>query len=150
VGEACGNNPICIVAVLPHILDCQSKCRNGYLDMLRALGDKYKKQGWGWIWAQGADHLKLEEALDIGGFGYPAMAAVNLKKGKYSLFRGSFSDDGISSFLRDLSYGRGSVAPLRGTALPKVSDVEAWDGKDGVPPVEEDFIDLDMEEKDEL
>jgi len=46
------------------------------------------------------DYLKLEESLDIGGFGYPAMAAVNLKKGKYSLFRGSFADDGIAEFLR--------------------------------------------------
>jgi len=43
------------------------------------------------------------------------------------------------------------VAPLRGTALPKVSDVDGWDGKDGVPPVADDFIDLDMDdEKDEL
>jgi len=148
--EACGNHPICILAILPHILDCDAKCRNGYLTMLRTLGDKYKKQGWGWIWAQGADYLSLEEALDVGGFGYPALAAVNLKKGKYSVFRGSFSEEGISSFLRDLSYGRGSVAPLRGTALPKISDVEPWDGKDGVPPVEDDFIDLDLEEKEEL
>lgn len=31
VEEACGNNPICIIAVLPHILDCQSNCRNNYL-----------------------------------------------------------------------------------------------------------------------
>jgi len=71
-----------------------------FQNMLRGLGEKYKKQGWGWIWAQGTDYLPLEEALDIGGFGYPAMAAVNLKKGKYSVFRGSFSEEGIASFLR--------------------------------------------------
>jgi len=33
-------------------------------------------------------------------FGYPAMAVVNMKKGKYSLFRGSFSEDGINELLR--------------------------------------------------
>lgn len=42
------------------------------------------------------------------------------------------------------------MAPLRGTTLPTVSDIEAWDGKDGQPPVEEDFVDLDLDEKDEL
>lgn len=28
------------------------------------------------------------------------MAVVNVKKGKYSLFRGSFSKDGVAEFLR--------------------------------------------------
>jgi len=145
--KGCGEHSICVVSVLPHILDCDAKCRNGYLDMLRAQGEKYKKQQWGWLWTQGGDHLNVEEALDIGGFGYPAMAAVNLKKGKYSLFRGSFSADGVSEFLRDLSYGRGSVLPLRGTTLPKISTVEPWDGKDGQLPEEESF---DFDDKDEL
>jgi len=56
----------------------------------------------------------------------------------------------IIFFCRDLSYGRGSVSPIPGTALPKLNTVEAWDGKDGQLPVEED-IDLDDEDlKDEL
>ena len=50
-------------------------------------------------------------------------------------------------FCRDLSYGRGSTAPLKGTSLPKISKVDAWDGKDGVPPVEED---MSLDDKDEL
>ncbi|VDN33828.1 unnamed protein product [Gongylonema pulchrum] len=31
VDDACKEKQLCIVAVLPHILDCQSKCRNDYL-----------------------------------------------------------------------------------------------------------------------
>ena len=86
----------------------------------------------------------------MGGFGYPALAVVNTKKGKYSIFRGSFSDTGIHEFLRDLSYGKGTTAPIKGAQLPKISPVEPWDGKDGQPPVEED-IDLDdIDLKDEL
>jgi len=148
LASSCKENSICILSVLPHILDCDAKCRNAYLDVLKRQSEKYKRQQWGWIWSQAGDYLELEESLDIGGFGYPAMAAVNLKKGKYSLFRGSFSDDGVGEFLRDLSYGRGSVAPLRGASLPSLTTVEPWDGKDGQPPVEEEF-DLG-DEKDEL
>lgn len=44
--------------------------------------------------------MDLENALDIGGFGYPTMAVINLKKMKYSLLRGSFSKDGINEYLR--------------------------------------------------
>lgn len=44
---ACEDKPLCVVAVLPHILDCQSKCRNGYIEMLTSLGEKFKKKMWG-------------------------------------------------------------------------------------------------------
>lgn len=45
--DACEEKPLCVVAVLPHILDCQSKCRNGYIEMLTSLGEKFKKKMWG-------------------------------------------------------------------------------------------------------
>lgn len=43
----CVDHPLCVVAILPNILDCQSECRNSYLKTLTALGDKYKKKMWG-------------------------------------------------------------------------------------------------------
>lgn len=146
----CEKKPLCVVAVLPHILDCQAKCRDTYLKMLTGLGEKYKQKMWGWLWTEGGAQFALEDSLDIGGFGYPAMAVVNVKKMKYSLFRGSFSKDGIDEFLRDLSYGRGNTAPVKGGALPQIGKTDAWDGKDGELPQEEDIdltdVDLDKDE----
>lgn len=100
----------------------------------------------------GGKQPAVEEALEIGGFGYPAMAAVNYKKLKYTSLRGSFSKDGIYEFLRDISYGRGQTAPVRGAAIPKIDTVEAWDGKDGQLPEEEelDLSDVVLDDKDEL
>lgn len=105
-----------------------------------------------WLWSEAGKQSALEEALEIGGFGYPAMAVVNVKKMKYSLLRGSFSADGINEFLRDLSYGRGSTAPMRGAELPKVVKSEPWDGKDGALPVEDDIdlSDVSLDDKEEL
>ncbi|KHJ46223.1 protein disulfide-isomerase domain protein [Trichuris suis] len=137
----CGDHQLCIISVLPHILDCQSKCRNEYIDMLRQAGERFKKNRWGWLWVEGAAQPSLEEALGLGGFGYPAMAAVNTRKMKFSTLRGSFGKEGITEFLRELSYGRGSTSPMKGTELPKIVTVEPWDGKDGEYPKEED-IDL--------
>ncbi|XP_015591671.1 protein disulfide-isomerase A6 homolog isoform X2 [Cephus cinctus] len=150
--EACEDKPLCVVSVLPHILDCQSACRNAYLDVLKSLSEKYKKKVWGWVWSEAGAQPNLEEALEIGGFGYPALAAVNVKKMKYSLLKGSFSYDGINEFLRDLSYGRGGTAPLKGAQLPKIYKTEPWDGKDAEPPQEEDndLSDVVLDEKDEL
>ncbi|XP_033340579.2 protein disulfide-isomerase A6 homolog CaBP1 [Megalopta genalis] len=150
--NACEDKPLCVVSVLPHILDCQSECRNNYLKILNELGEKYKQKMWGWVWAEASAQPHIEEALEIGGFGYPALAVVNIKKMKYSLLKGSFSYVGIDEFLRDLSYGRGGTAPLKGAHLPKILITTPWDGKNAeLPPAEEiDLSDIDLDEKDEL
>lgn len=150
----CVDHPLCVVSILPNILDCQSECRNAYIKTLTAMGDKYKQKQWGWIWAEAASQPELEEALGLGGFGYPAMAVFSSKKLKYSLLRGSFGQDGINEYLRDLSYGRGSTFPVKGAAVPSVRSIDAWDGKDGQLFVEEEYdlsdVDLDELGKDEL
>lgn len=150
--DACENNQLCVVSVLPHIYDCQSECRNGYLDVLRRLGDKFRRNRWGWVWAEALAQPKLEEALEIGGFGYPALAVLNSRKMKYSLLRGSYSYEGINEFLRELSFGRGSSVSVKGAKLPDVVDTEAWDGKDAKMEVPEDIdlsdVELEPEETD--
>uniref|UniRef100_A0A915C0J1 Protein disulfide-isomerase A6 homolog n=1 Tax=Parascaris univalens TaxID=6257 RepID=A0A915C0J1_PARUN len=149
VEEACKEKQLCIVSVLPDILDCQSKCRNDYLAVLKELGEKFKKNMWGWIWTEAGKQPELEEAFGMGGFGYPAMAAVNYRKMKFSMLKGSFGKDGINEFLRDLSFGKGQTAPVKGAEFPKIRKVEPWDGKDGVMPVDEE-IDISDVELDDL
>ncbi|XP_065218856.1 protein disulfide-isomerase A6 homolog [Planococcus citri] len=148
--EACESHALCVIAVLPHILDCQSECRNGYLKTLKKVADGFKRKQWGWVWSEAGSQPELEVALEIGGFGYPAMALLNHKKMKYSILKGSFSNDGISEFLRDLSFGRGTTAAVKGASLPKVNAIEAWDGKDGELPQEEDIDLSDVNLNDEL
>ncbi|KAH9413457.1 Protein disulfide-isomerase A6 [Dermatophagoides pteronyssinus] len=148
--ESCENSQLCILSVLPHILDCQSKCRNEYLDILRRTAERFKKNQWQYLWMEAGAQPDLESALDIGGFGYPAMAIINGRKMKYSLLRGSFSYEGIGEFLRDLLYGRGSSLPLRSNQLPMVIETEQWDGKDGQMPVIDDIdlSDVDLDSSD--
>jgi len=150
--EHCESKSLCVIAFLPHILDCQSSCRNKYLATLKKMGDTFKKQGWGWLWSEGAAQMDLEESLGVGGFGYPAMAVVSHKKMKFSRLTGSFGHDGIREYLRDLSYGKGRTDTVKGAKLPKISKLEGWDGKDGELPVEEeyDLSDVDLDDKDEL
>ncbi|XP_039757287.1 protein disulfide-isomerase A6 homolog [Pararge aegeria] len=149
--KACSEKPLCVVSVLPHILDCDAACRNNYISVLAVLGDKYKAKMWGWVWSEAGSQPALEEALELGGFGYPAMAVVNAKKLKFSTLRGSFSETGINEFLRDLSFGRGQTAPVKGAEMPFIQTTEPWDGNDGELPPEEDIdlSDVDLE-KDEL
>ncbi|PFX17788.1 Protein disulfide-isomerase A6 [Stylophora pistillata] len=121
------------------------------------MGEKYKKKLWGWIWTEAGAQEKLEDAIGLGGFGYPAMVAVNARKMKYATLRGPFDNIGIDEFLRAVSVGRGATAPIKGAGLPTVEERIPWDGKDGELPEEEDIdlsdVDLDEDEgdkKDEL
>ncbi|KAM4521568.1 protein disulfide-isomerase A6 [Odontesthes bonariensis] len=153
--KTCEDSQLCIIGVLPHILDTGAAGRNGYLEVMTKMADKYKKKMWGWLWTEAGVQMELEAALGIGGFGYPAMAAINTRKMKFALMRGSFSETGIHEFLRELSVGRGSTATLGGNVMPKINTAEPWDGKDGQLPVEEeyDLSDVDLDEdfdKDEL
>lgn len=151
---ACEEHQLCIVAILPHILDCQSECRNRYLGILRTLGEKHKKKMWGWLWAEAGSQPEVEDSLNIGGFGYPAMAAVNARKMKFSILKGSFSEKGINEFLLEVAVGRSSTEPVKNGSLPKVQQITGWDGKDGELPPEEDIdlsdVDLDDTKKVEL
>ncbi|XP_013871145.1 protein disulfide-isomerase A6 isoform X2 [Austrofundulus limnaeus] len=145
--KTCDDSQLCIIGVLPHILDTGASGRNGYLEVMKKMAEKYKKKMWGWLWTEAGAQMDLEASLGIGGFGYPAMAAINARKMKFALLRGSFSETGIHEFLRELSVGRGSTATLGGGVMPKIHSVEPWDGKDGELPVEEDYdlsdVDLD-------
>uniref|UniRef100_A0A673UDQ9 Protein disulfide-isomerase A6 n=1 Tax=Suricata suricatta TaxID=37032 RepID=A0A673UDQ9_SURSU len=147
--KTCEEHQLCVVAVLPHILDTGAAGRNSYLEVLLKLADKYKKKMWGWLWTEAGAQSELETALGIGGFGYPAMAAINARKMKFALLKGSFSEQGINEFLRELSFGRGSTAPVGGGTFPAISTREPWDGKDGELPVEDD-IDLSDVELDDI
>lgn len=146
--KACDDKPLCIISILPHLLDCQSACRNAHLAMLANVGDKLKKNMWGYVWAEAMAQPDIEEALGIGGFGYPAMAIVNQRKGKFSILKGSFTLDGVTEFLRDISFGRGGTQPM-GKRLASVVETPKWDGKDAKPPVMDD-IDVDDVELDKI
>lgn len=149
-GEECREKTLCIISVLPHILDTGAEGRNNMIKLLKELGDKYKAKQWGWVWTSAAEHPKLESMCGIGGFGYPALVAVNLKKKVAVVHKGGFSDDSISETLRALSVGRGNPDIIRDSEDLKLATVEKWDGLDGQMPEEEDFSDLDDMELDDL
>jgi protein disulfide-isomerase A6 len=100
---------------------------------------------------EAGEQPKFEDAFEVGGFGYPAMVAVNTRKLKYSTMTGSFGRDGIGEFLRDLSYGRGKTSTLRSANFPEAEKVKAWDGKDAEELVIDDIdlSDVELEDLDE-
>jgi protein disulfide-isomerase A6 len=146
--DKCAETQLCVISFLPHILDSGAEGRFKYIDILKESADKFKQRNFGWIWSEAGATGNIEESVGVGGFGYPAMVALNARKKFYTTLTGPFSESGVHEFLRDLVGGRGRTQPLKGGKLPDVSKVEPWDGKDGVlPEVEDiDLSDFDMDE----
>lgn len=48
----CEGKLFCVVSVLLYILDLGVFGRNNYLNILKLMGEKYKKKLWGWIWIE--------------------------------------------------------------------------------------------------
>lgn len=127
----------CIIAFLPHILDDQAAGRNAHVKVLDGALSASKKgpSAVGFLWSQGGDQFELEEALGLA-FGFPAVVAVNFKKARFGVLRGTFDKAAIESFLTSL--GRGGV-PLSPLPTVKITKAEPWDGKDGVLPTDDEF-----------
>jgi len=126
----------CIVAFLPHILDDGAKGRNDYLKKVDKVFQESKKDGkdLGFLWSQGGDQFEMEEQLGLQ-FGFPAVIAINFKKDRFGVHRGTF--DKVSEFLTSLSRGGAPLGPLPKNM--KAVKADPWDGKDAAPPAEEDL-----------
>jgi len=128
----------CVLAFLPHILDGGAAARKEYLDAIQPVFKKAKSDGQpvGFMWLQGGDQFDIEEKLALS-FGFPAVVAVNVKKERYGIHRGKFDKDSLAQFLSQMMIGR---VPLQ--VLPKGlkwAKSDAWDGKDGELPAEEEL-----------
>jgi len=131
---------ICIIAFLPDIYDGKA-VRDGYIDILKSMGEAFKKQKWGWGWVEALSQPKLEKMFEVGGSGYPEIVGLNMRKQVFAKNMGAFSEDGLRPFLNVLTYGRGSrnTFPLSQTELPEIASIAGWDGQEPAPLEEEEF-----------
>ncbi|OMP07536.1 Thioredoxin [Corchorus olitorius] len=167
--EKCGSAAICFVAFLPDILDSKAEGRNKYLAMLLSVAEKFKRSPYrqlhcisfsndkfmscSYVWAAAGKQPDLEKRVGVGGYGYPALVALNVKKGAYAPLKSAFELEHLIEFVKEAGRGGKGNLPLEGT--PEIVKIEPWDGKDG-EIIEEDEFSLeelmgeDTASKDEL
>ncbi|XP_047341346.1 protein disulfide-isomerase like 2-2-like [Impatiens glandulifera] len=135
--EKCGSAAICFISFLPDILDSKAEGRNKYLEMLLFTAEKYKRSPYSFVWASAGKQADLEKNVGVGGYGYPAMVAVSMKKGVYVPLRSAFERDPIVKFVKEAGDGGRGNLPLGNS--PVILKTEAWDGKDGEIIEEDEF-----------
>jgi protein disulfide-isomerase A6 len=147
---------LCFFAFLPDVLDTGAAGREAYLSSLRKLAEGFKGRPWAFFWSAAGRQPELEGLL-TGGAGVVPPLLVAYKPGtgedgdksaagKYSTMRGAFDAGNMKAFVESLRRGREPVAEVAssggkegGGLAASIATVEPWDGKDGVPEVEEEF-----------
>ncbi|XP_078444049.1 protein disulfide isomerase-like 2-3 [Wolffia australiana] len=125
----CAPAAICFVAFLPDILDSKAEGRNKYISTLLSVAEKFKRSPYSYVWAAAGKQAELEKQLGVGGYGYPALLALNIKKGAYAPLKSAFQLDQIVEFVKEA--GRGGKGNLAFEGTLKVVPTEPWDGQDG-------------------
>jgi protein disulfide-isomerase A6 len=70
--------------------------------MQKQLAEKNKARPFGWVWTTAGLQRKFEQAFDVGGFGFPAMVAINAKKKKFATLRGAYTKTSVQEFVNRL------------------------------------------------
>ncbi|CAI0551022.1 unnamed protein product [Linum tenue] len=135
--EKCGSAAICFVSFLPDILDSKAEGRNKYLDQLLSVAEKFRRSPYSYVWAAAGKQPNLENSVGVGGYGYPALVALNVKKGVYAPLKSAYELEHIRDFVKEAGRGGKGNLPLEGT--PKIVKTEPWDGKDGEIMEEDEF-----------
>ena len=62
-----GKNRICVVTILPHILDSSAKERKQQLSMLKKAAKRLKSGPFRWVWTEAGKQDDLADRLNMGG-----------------------------------------------------------------------------------
>jgi protein disulfide-isomerase A6 len=121
----CGSG-LCLVAFIPHLVDSGVMGREEYLEVLREQAHAFKNTSITLMWAEVAQHPKLELALECTSF--PSVGAVSVKKGLYVPYVGTFTQESIKDFLTAVISGKKKTGKLKLSA-DLVNTVSAWNGQ---------------------
>ncbi|KAF0682671.1 Aste57867_25230 [Aphanomyces stellatus] len=127
LADHCAGKAICVISVLPHVIDGGAAARNAYLKEIEGAAKLVRGKPFRFGWVQGGDQSKLEAAFDLT-FGYPAVVAISLDKQRFSVMRAAFDSKSIAAYLDGIFSGKQGTYPY--DALPTIKTVAPWDGKD--------------------
>jgi len=127
---ACNPPNLCVISFLPDLQDTGASGRNAYLQIVKSVAEKQKRQPITFLWASAMAQPALEKDLGVGGFGYPALVVMNAKKQRLGQMVFAFTEEDINKYLERLLGGRETTVPLPAGLAGKVKQTTPWDGKD--------------------
>eukprot|EP00755_Sulcionema_specki_P032304 Sspe_Gene.98458::Locus_71874_Transcript_1_1_Confidence_1.000_Length_1586::g.98458::m.98458/K09584/PDIA6, TXNDC7; protein disulfide-isomerase A6 len=120
---------LCVLAILPHVIDTGADGRRKYLDTVMEAMKKMRRGSLAFAWIAGGTYPDLEQTFQVQ-FNYPTVVAINKAKQKYAVHKGAFTTKNIVTTLQKIEKGAYPASSYQ--KMPSIKDTEPWDGKDYV------------------
>uniref|UniRef100_A0A7S3LUX6 Thioredoxin domain-containing protein n=1 Tax=Palpitomonas bilix TaxID=652834 RepID=A0A7S3LUX6_9EUKA len=130
--DSCYASKLCFIGFLPHIMDSGKEGRMEYITAMQTAAKKFRKLPVKFVWAEGGsseERLKFESSIQVGGSGYPALAAVAKGKGRVGNMLGAFSAKQIEMYVNGVMNGKMTTRSLP-SDMPTFGEGVMWDGED--------------------
>ena len=75
--EVCLSKKVCVVGVMPHLIDGGAETRNKYIGIMQEVAKKLRAKPFGFAWVPAMAQPQFEQAFGLGGAGYPALTAIS-------------------------------------------------------------------------
>lgn len=85
------NIPLCVVAILPHILDSSDEERKVYLEIIRGVVNNFRDKPVSFLWSQAGDHKDIQDQFSLYS-GFPAVILINPLRRVFSVMKSSFTE----------------------------------------------------------
>eukprot|EP00993_Chasmostoma_nieuportense_P000866 NODE_1796_length_1377_cov_80.897600_g1704_i0.p1 GENE.NODE_1796_length_1377_cov_80.897600_g1704_i0~~NODE_1796_length_1377_cov_80.897600_g1704_i0.p1 ORF type:complete len:408 (+),score=100.32 NODE_1796_length_1377_cov_80.897600_g1704_i0:55-1278(+) len=133
--EECLAKKICVVALVPHLIDGGASARQDLLAVVKDVAKAFRAHPIAFVWMQGGVQSEWEQALRLD-FGYPAVVVLSSSKQRAAIHKGAFTLKSLSQTLTAVLQGGNTVSFK---ALPPLRKATPWDGKEYVPEEEEEY-----------
>lgn len=130
------SNPLSVVFVVPHVIDTGAAGRQKLLDMFGEIAGQLRTRRIAFGWIVGGEHESFESVFNIRD-SYPTYVVYNADKGRAATHKGTFVKANILNGIKAVLSGKSPVSQVK--EAPKLSNgVPLWDGKDYVPPADDE------------
>ena len=99
-------NPLCVVVILPHILDSSPEERSVYLEMIKSTVNNFRDKPVSFMWTQAGDHQEFQDTFALNA-GFPAVILINPMRTLFSVMRSSYSEENLEEWLKDILNRKG-------------------------------------------
>ena len=94
--EKC-DQKICVIAFLPSVKNVGEQRLMQYIETANTVHKSNSNRLINFFWVEGGQNFEIEEKLGLG-FGFPAVVAIYLKKGIYSVMRTAYGEKNLRLF----------------------------------------------------
>jgi hypothetical protein len=90
---------LCIVALLPSLLDSSPEERKVYIEIVRSVANNFRDKPVSFLWAGAGDHADFETLFNLNS-GFPALLLINPARQVFTTMKAGLTEENLQGWLQ--------------------------------------------------